>query len=205
MKTDKGTHIYMAIADDIEQRIMNNVLRIGEKLPSVRNLSKMHDVSMSTTLQAYYLLEGKGLIEARPQSGYFVRFNPSRFPQKVEKSNPQPVAKAKSVEAIISEVYDDFAMQGMVRLSLSVPDPELLPLARLNKAMVQAMRDLPANGTSYESIQGNANLRREIAKTSIQWGGQLQADDIITTAGCMNAIAYSLLAVTKRPLHRRQL
>ncbi len=197
MKTDKGTHIYMTIADDIEQRIMNNVLRIGEKLPSVRTLSKMHDVSMSTTLQAYYLLEGKGLIEARPQSGYFVRYNPTRFPRKVEKSNPRPVAKAKSVEAIISEVYDDFAMQGMVRLSLSVPDPELLPLARLNKAMVQAMRELPANGTSYESIQGNSSLRRQIAKTSIEWGGHLQPEDIITTAGCMNAISYSLLALTK--------
>lgn len=187
----------MSIAEDIEQRIMNNVLHIGEKLPSVRTLSKMHNVSMSTSLQAYYLLEGKGLIEARPQSGYFVRFNPSRFPKKVEKSNPSLVAKPKSVEAIISEVYDDFAMKGMMRFSLSVPDPELLPLAKLNKAMVKALRELPAAGTSYESIQGNANLRREIAKTSIQWGGHLQADDIITTAGCMNAIAYSLLAITK--------
>ncbi|HYC27806.1 MAG TPA: GntR family transcriptional regulator, partial [Chitinophagaceae bacterium] len=185
MKNGKGTHIYMAIAEDIEQRIMSNVLRIGEKLPSVRSLSKMHNVSMSTSLQAYYLLEGKGLIEARPQSGYFVRFNPSRFPKKVEKSNPSLVAKPKSVAAIISEVYDDFAMKGMMRFSLSVPDPELLPLAKLNKAMIRALRELPAAGTSYESIQGNANLRREIAKTSIQWGGHLQADDIITTAGCM--------------------
>ena len=88
MKTAQGNHKYLSIADDIEHRIMNNVLRIGEKLPSVRSLSKMHDVSMSTTLQAYYHLEGKGLIEARPQSGYFVRFNPSRFPRKIEKSNP---------------------------------------------------------------------------------------------------------------------
>ena len=197
MKNDKNLHLYLAIADDIEQRIMSNVLQIGERLPSVRTLSKMHNVSMSTTLQAYYHLEGKGLVEARPQSGYFVRFNPSRFPKKVEKSNPRQVTKAKSVEAIISEVYDDFAMQGMIRFSLSVPAPELLPLAKLNKAMVQAMRDLPANGTSYESIQGNEALRRQIAKTSIEWGGHLQPDDIITTAGCMSAISYCLLALTK--------
>lgn len=197
MKNDKNLHLYLAIADDIEQRIMSNVLQIGERLPSVRTLSKMHNVSMSTTLQAYYHLEGKGLVEARPQSGYFVRFNPSRFPKKVEKSNPRQVTKAKSVEAIISEVYDDFAMQGMIRFSLSVPAPELLPLAKLNKAMVQAMRDLPANGTSYESIQGNEALRRQIAKTSIDWGGHLQPDDIITTAGCMSAISYCLLALTK--------
>lgn len=197
MKNDKGNHLYLSIAEDIEQRIMNNVLRIGEKLPSVRNLSKLHSVSVSTGLQAYYHLEGKGLIEARPQSGYFVRFNPSRFPKKVEKSNPILTTKAKSVEAIISEVYDDFVSENMMRFSLSVPSPELLPVAKLNKAMVQAMRDLPASGIMYESIQGNKSLRRQIAKTSIEWGGHLQQDDIITTAGCMNAISYSLLALTK--------
>lgn len=63
--------------------------------------------------------------------------------------------------------------------------------------MVQALRDLPANGTSYEQVQGNLELRRQIAKDSIQWGGSLQQDDIITTAGCMNAISYSLMALTK--------
>lgn len=194
---NKESLLYLSIAGDIEQRIMDNVLRIGERLPSVRALSKLHNVSMSTSLQAYYHLEGKGLIESRPQSGYFVRFNPSRFPKKIEKSNPSPVAKKKNVEAIISEVYDDIAMQGMVRFSLSVPAPELLPLARLSKSMTQALRDLPAHGTSYESIQGNRELRQQIARSSIEWGGHLQADDIVTTAGCMNAISYSLLALTK--------
>lgn len=197
MKKDKGVHLYLAIADDIEQRIMGNMLRIGEKLPSVRKLSKLHNVSMSTSLQAYYHLEGKGLIEARPQSGYFVRFNPSRFPGKIEKSNPVLTTKAKSVEAIISEVYDDFSAEHMMRFSLSVPTPDLLPVARLNKAMVQAMRELPASGTYYESIQGNESLRRQIARTSMEWGGLLQSEDIVTTAGCMNAISYCLMALTK--------
>src|SRR5690606_3545847 len=91
----------------------------------------------------------------------------------------------------------DFALQGMIRFSLSVPAPELLPLAKLNKAMVHAMRDLPANGTSYESIQGNETLRRQIAKTLIKSGGHLQPDGIMTTGGCMSDISYCLLALTK--------
>src|ERR1700749_1125985 len=131
----KTEHIYLHIASNIEQQIMDNVLTIGDKLPSVRILSKQHGVSISTTLQAYYHLEGKGLIESRPQSGYYVRFNPSRFPQKIEKSNPKLSTRNKNVEAIISEVYDDFAMPGVVKFSLSVPAPEILPLARLNKAL----------------------------------------------------------------------
>lgn len=194
---NKGEHIYLRIAASIEQQIMAQVLKIGDKLPSVRLLSKQHDISVSTILQAYYHLEGKGLIESRPQSGYYVRFNPSRFPQKIEKSNPVQVARTKNVEAIIDEVYDDFTIPGLVRFSLSVPAPEILPLAKLNKSMMQALRDLPANGTSYEQIQGNELLRRQVASWSMHWGGGLQASDLVTTSGCMNAISYCLMAITK--------
>lgn len=193
----KEEHIYLHVAGNIEQQIMDNVLAIGDKLPSVRVLSKQHGVSISTTLQAYYHLEGKGLIESRPQSGYYVRFNPSRFPDRLEKSNPPLTAKNKNVEAIISEVYDDFVMPGIVRFSLSVPAPEILPLAKLNKSMVQAMRDLPGGGTAYEHVQGNSVLRTQVARWTRQWNGDLTAEDLVTTAGCMNAISYCLMAITK--------
>src|SRR5271168_4436914 len=104
----RSDHLYLRTAETIEQQIMDEVLKIGDKLPSVRLLSKEHGISVSTILQSYYHLEGKGLIESRPQSGYYVRFNPSRYPQKIEKSNPLQTVKAKNVEAIIGEVYDDF-------------------------------------------------------------------------------------------------
>jgi aspartate/methionine/tyrosine aminotransferase len=87
-------------------------------------------------------------------------------------------------------------MPGLIRFSLSVPSPEILPLARLNKAMMQALRDLPANGTGYEQIQGNDLLRRQVAHWSMHWGGKLLPDDLVTTSGCMNAIAYCLMAIT---------
>ncbi|GAA4467461.1 PLP-dependent aminotransferase family protein [Nemorincola caseinilytica] len=194
---DKGDHKYLLISGNIEQQIMSRVLKIGDKLPSVRMLSDQHEISVSTALQAYYHLEGKGLIESRPQSGYYVRFDPSRSPRKVEKSMPHQEIKTKEVETIIGEVYDDFVSPDVVRFSLSVPAPEILPLARLNKAMMQALRDLPANGTQYEQVQGNGLLRRQVARWSLEWGGHLQPDDIVTTAGCMNAIAYCLMAITK--------
>lgn len=193
----KSEHLYLRIAETFEQQIMDQVLKIGDKLPSVRMLSKQHGISVSTILQAYYHLEGKALIESRPQSGYYVRFNPSRFPQKIEKSNPLQMLKTKNVEAIIGEVYDNFSMPGIMPFSLSVPAAEILPLAKLNKSMIQALRDLPGNGTSYEQVQGNDLLRRQVARWSIHWGGHLQANDLVTTSGCMNAISYCLMALTK--------
>jgi len=194
----KNEHLYLHIAEGIEQQIMDKVLNIGDKLPSVRSLSVHHDVSVSTALQAYYHLEGKGLIESRPQSGYYVRFNPSRFLQRPDKSKPSQAIRTKNVDAIISEVYDDWDDQRFTRFSLSVPAPDMLPLAALNKAMLQAIRELPANGTSYEPVKGNSLLRRQIARWALNWEGRLGEEDLITTAGCMNAISYCLMSLTKR-------
>ena len=36
-------------------------------------------LSISTVVQAYHLLEDRGLIEARPRSGYFVRAQERRI------------------------------------------------------------------------------------------------------------------------------
>lgn len=201
MKTQqngKTEHLYLHLAESIERQILDNILRIGDKLPSVRALSKKHGISMSTTLQAYYHLESKGLIESRPQSGYYVRFNTQHFPQQPDKSKPLPTAQSKNVDAIISEVYDDWHDDKVTRFSLSVPAPELLPLAPLNKAMLRALRESRANATYYENVRGNEELRRQIARWSLNWDAHLQPEDLITTSGCMNAISYCLMALTKR-------
>ena len=44
--------------------------RVGDRLPSVRGLSRQMRVSVSTVMEAYRLLEDSGRIEARPQSGH---------------------------------------------------------------------------------------------------------------------------------------
>src|SRR5688572_1680058 len=74
-------HLYMQVAEGLEKMITDDILKIGDKLPSVRVLSDEYGISMGTAFQAYYHLEGKGLIESRPKSGYYVRFNQRRFPE----------------------------------------------------------------------------------------------------------------------------
>ena len=85
-------HLYMQVAGGIEKMIADEVLKIGEKLPSVRMLSEEYGISMGTAFQAYYHLEGKGLIESRPKSGYYVRFNHRRFPAMPKQLQPEPVS-----------------------------------------------------------------------------------------------------------------
>jgi DNA-binding transcriptional MocR family regulator len=49
----------------------------------------------------------------------------------------------------------------------------------------------------YEHIQGNEQLRKQIARLSFNWGGSLSEQDVVVTAGCMEALSFCLQAVTK--------
>lgn len=64
---------YEQLADQIAELIRSGVLAPGERVPSVRHARRTYGVSPSTIFQAYYLLEDRGLIQARARSGYFVR------------------------------------------------------------------------------------------------------------------------------------
>src|SRR6516162_1622431 len=65
--------LYQDVAVRISELIEHGTLRPGERVPSVRKYSEQQDVSIATVMQAYRLLESRGILEARPQSGYYVR------------------------------------------------------------------------------------------------------------------------------------
>src|SRR5882757_9507255 len=134
-------HLYMQVSDGIEKMIAEEVLRIGDKLPSVRVLSDEYGISMGTAFQAYYHLEGRGLIESRPKSGYYVRFNHHRFPQLPDAVLPQAVSHDVSVKEMIASIYGDIAAPNVINLALAVPDISLLPAAKINKSVIYALRN----------------------------------------------------------------
>lgn len=197
-QTNKHDYLYLRIAKTLERQILTGVLQPGDKLPSIRSICTEHGVSMSTALQAYLEMEKKALIESKPQSGYYVSYLHKHFPPIPERSQPYLTNNNSEPDDIISKVYNSIGARKGFLLSLSVPSDDLLPIAKLNKGMVQAMRDLPGSGTAYEDIQGNVKLRRQIARWAYSWEGKLTEDDIITTAGCKNAISLCLMALAKR-------
>jgi DNA-binding transcriptional MocR family regulator len=189
--------LYIRVANSIEQLIETDVIRVGEKVPSVRKLSEEQGISMSTVFQAYYHLENKGLIEARPKSGYFVKYCRKQMPDLPQQSNPSPVARNVSVDEMVASVFKYATAPGILPLSMASPGLELLPGARLNKAVVEAMRQSRGQYLNYDEPMGNTRLREQIALKSFDWGGTVSPDDIIVTNGCMEALCLSLKAVTK--------
>lgn len=201
MKKDlktKSDFVYLRIAGIIEQQILNNTLRIGDKLPSLRTICQEYGVSQNTALNAYYRLESKMLIETRPQSGYYVRYSRTRIPSIPEASSPSTIANYGDSELLVSKVYDNLGEEGDLPLSLGTPANELLPIAKLNKGLVQATRELKSSGVAYDKVEGNERLRRQVARWAFAMECTLSANDIITTSGCLNALSYCMMSVTEK-------
>lgn len=190
-------HLYMQVAVGIEKMIDEDVLKIGDKLPSVRVLSEEYGISMGTAFQAYYHLEGKGLIESRPKSGYYVRFNNRRYPAMPGQLQPAPISHDVSVKEMINSIYTDISSHDVINFALAVPDISLLPAAKLNKSVVYALRNSKDHCINYEHTQGNLELRKQIAKLAFNWGGKVEPEQVIVTSGCLEAITMCLRAVTK--------
>lgn len=192
-------HLYMQVAAGLEKMIAEDVLKIGDKLPSVRVLSDEYGISMGTAFQAYYHLEGKGLIESRPKSGYYVRFNQRRFLELPSIIQPDVLTHDVSVKEMISSIYSDLAMHNdkIINLAMAVPDVSLLPTAKINKSVMHVLRNNPDHCINYEHTQGNLELRKQISKLAFNWGGKVKPDEVVVTSGCLEAITTCLRAVTK--------
>jgi DNA-binding transcriptional MocR family regulator len=197
-KTNGKELLYLKIARGLEQQIINDVLKVGDKLPSIRMICRQHGVSMSTAQFAYYELEAKSLIEPRPQSGYYVSNSFRRKLAMPDISRPETKTPVKVASDIFENSFNNAGDKNFTLFSRGIPAIALLPVAKLNKGTLQAVRSLPGGGTVYESLQGNEKLRKQVAQWSFSWKGSLTDKDVLTTAGCISAISYCLMALTKR-------
>lgn len=193
----KKDFLYNEIAQNIADKIRTGVLKAGERLPSVRMLSREHAISINTARRIFLELEAQSLVQPRPQSGYFVSaLNYLKLPLP-EVSQPLPAARNKEPEALISSVYSNMGRSDLTMFSFGVPSGNLLPLAKLKKEIVLATRELPEGGTEYELLQGNIKLRRMVSARSLAWKGDLKENDLITANGCMSGLALCLMALTR--------
>jgi DNA-binding transcriptional MocR family regulator len=195
--TDKSGTLYQDVADKVTRLIDSGTLRPGQKIPSVRKLSQQFRVSVSTVLQAYRLLEDKGRIEAKPQSGYYVR---ARFWQKSAEPEISRLPM-QTTEVTIAEMATRVLREGMrtdcVPLGAALQGPEMLPVRQLNRIAAAIGRRSPHAGGAYDVPPGCEMLRVQIARRAIDAGCAISPDDIITTSGAMEALAISLQAVAK--------
>jgi DNA-binding transcriptional MocR family regulator len=201
------THLYERIALEIREQVQQRVLQPGDRLPSVRKMSEQKGVSISTVLQAYMHLEDMGLIDARPQSGYYVRQQVRNLPPEptIRRFSLAPTAPANMIslveDVINAAQYADFAPLGG-----ACPAPELLPLNKIAKLFASIARTEVATISRYEPSVGNMELRRQIVLRAMDWSvtqkngaaNVYSPEDVIITCGATEAINLCLRAVATK-------
>jgi DNA-binding transcriptional MocR family regulator len=187
---------YQELATFITALVDVGTLLPGTRAPSLRSISRDRKVSMATALQAYRLLEDRGVLQARPQSGFYVaRRSPARKQPKT--SRPPARATAVTIPGVIVKLLEHASDPSLVPLGCAIPSPDLLGAGRLDRLLARTARERGAHYNIYTGPQGDAGLRREIARRTLHWGQALSPENLAITVGCTEALMLALSAVTR--------
>jgi DNA-binding transcriptional MocR family regulator len=190
---------YERIASNLKRAIRKSQLLPGERLPSVRDLARLHQVSPPTAERALRELEAAGLAVARPRSGFFVA--DARLPLAERRtsvgSHPRLAPRPVTLTGEVHELFSRARSPDLLMLGAATPCPDWLPVSKLSRSIALAQRRLGAQGALYSVPPGRMDLRRQIARRATQWGGALDAERVIITAGATQAMQIALQVTTR--------
>jgi DNA-binding transcriptional MocR family regulator len=189
--------LYARVATRLGDLIEDGVLRAGDRIPSIRRASRQHKISVTTAVQAYLELENRGLIEARPKSGFFVRYRPHHLLGEPQTSQPARRALPNESTTLMTKLFDATMRQDVVQFGAGLPSVSLLPVQKLNRMLAAVARRAGPASLQYDMPPGCLALRRALAGRALDWGVKIAPDEIVTTSGCMEAMMLCLRAVTK--------
>lgn len=197
LSRSQGAPLYEQVAGQIASLVEKGTYRPGDRVPSIRSLSRQMKVSVNTIREAYGYLEVRCVIEARPQSGYYVCARLPEVPAEPEFENREIHPTEVGVGDLAEMVMRDIANPDLIQLGASVPDPTLLPIDRLNRMLSSEIRKRPTVSVSYSLPPGHERLRKQIAKRMVNSGCIVGPESVVITNGCMEAVTLALLATCK--------
>ncbi len=189
--------LYEQVTQQLKEYIDNGVYGPGSKLPSVRKLSGQLNISISTVLQAYARLEDMGLVEAIPQSGYYVRRVPRGLPSPPAISKPPARPTEVSINELAMEMLHAGNRPGAAQFGTALPCIDFPAVRQMNRLFTRIARAQPHRIGRYEIPPGNPELRLQIARRSVDAGMSVPPDGIVVTTGCQEALMIAIRAVAK--------
>ena len=108
--------LYEKVAAKVVEMIDSGALAVGSRAPSVRSLSAQLHCSISTVIAAYRFLEDHGRLEARPQSGFYVRALRREAVAEPRMTRPPETVSAVTVGDLGLLLVSEFAQPGVIAL-----------------------------------------------------------------------------------------
>jgi DNA-binding transcriptional MocR family regulator len=188
---------YEDTARFITDLVDSGTLIPGARVPSLRQITRQRGVSLSTALQAYRALEDRGILQARPQSGFYVAKGAPIALETPTISRPPERATTVAVSGVVPKLLEYATDPNLVPLGCAIPDADLLAAGRLDRFLARAARAKGVDYNTYTVPKGDLRLRREIARRALRWGQALSPEDIAITCGCTEALVLALKAVSR--------
>ena len=167
LDTKSGQPLYRQLYVWIKDSIERGVLKVGERLPSTRDVAGLSGLNRTTISAAFELLENDGLIKSVIGKGTYVAPRPS----KTAKSEIEPHAEAE------------------ISFQSSRPSKLLFPL----EAFRATCQEVLAAREAIDILQlgspgGYPPLRRYLLEEALKFGTAREDDDILITNGCQQAL-----------------
>jgi len=185
---------YKDIADQIITDIQSEKLMHGQRLPSLRKLTKQWQISMTTALNSYRRLEQMGWIVTQPRSGFFVSapLSDGDIPRQPQfRSSSRLASTGVKPRAHQNDNYRSGPF-GISQLC-----PSHMPLLSLKRSIKRTVQRGDEFLQSYSDPQGIYELRGAIAENFSSNGFSVGAEELCISSGCMDAIRLALLITTK--------
>ncbi|HZL54115.1 MAG TPA: PLP-dependent aminotransferase family protein [Solirubrobacteraceae bacterium] len=176
----------------------------GAKLPPTRRLATLAGVNQLTATRCYRRLQTLGAVVSEVGRGTFVRsgaVSASESPRTGDSSWQSymlPAERRGDGDAVVAEMARHVEDPRVIPLSVGYPPLDLLPVEDLRAAAVAAIDRYGARTFQYGPIEGDNELREELAKLGRIRGLSDDADSIIVTTGARQALTLTARA-TLRP------
>lgn len=206
-----GAPRYEQLAFKIAQFIQEHNIAAGERLPTVREFSRLLNVSATTVTSAFAILENQKIIRAEVGRGTFVNLpapSPSpepgdaqliQFRTRLRAPQPNCAWRRRALMTINSRLRS--AYPHAMECSTGRPDPTLLPLDVIRRGWEKAMREVTARDLQYASPEPIPELRDQLKKRLSKDGISIADDMMLICDSAQQAFTLAMELLAERAPH----
>jgi DNA-binding transcriptional MocR family regulator len=159
-------------------------------------LANQHRMSISTVTQAMRLLQDQGLIDVKPQAGYFVRCRPRPLRGDTH-ANDFNTATFVDVNNTQTKVLLEISAGATTQFATAWLPDDLVPTKRLQGIVSSVTRTHPKlfNSPGFFNLN-EADFVRQIVRRAADWG-KIDPSEIVVTNSGTEALSLCLRMVAK--------
>lgn len=188
--SSQNAPLYLQLANGLAAKIQNSTLAIGMKLPPERELAKLLNVSRTTVINAYRLLEDQGLIHTKIGSGSYVN--------EVSKTN-QPDSTMSweqlftpqynsPLSSILRTLIAPHTLDETISFAAGMPDPAFYPLSIMEKTLLSSKYQLADADFGYISTEGYLPLKQSLANWQTEFGIHATPEQFLIVSGSQQGL-----------------